>query len=358
MKIACVSLAALSFLALGGVAVADSRVPVKDMLGKTVSVPAQPTRIVSVPVVLPPMLFAVDGTGERVVGMHPVTRTAVEKSVLARMAPELLSVPTGFIEGGFKVNIEELLKLKPDLVFQISPEIREIEKMEAVGLPVVATDSGDFYEYYTGYLRILGEVLGKKERARQIRDEFDATLAAIQAKVRDIKPENRPKGLILFNVESRMATGSGSFADYWLSNTGATNVAADIKTSPRGATVGMEQILRWNPDVIYITNFCSTMPEDLYENRVPGQDWSALKAVQERRVYKIPLGEYRWYPPSADSALMLKWMASTNHPSLFGDTDIRAEIKDHFKRIYAFDLSEQDVDRILKPDPTSDWKWN
>ena len=358
MRIPAMCIAAAGLLGLAGAAMADSRVPIEDMTGKTVSVPAEPKRIVSIPVVMPPMLYAVDGTGERIVGMHPVTKTAVQNSVLARMAPELLAVPTGFIKGGFKVNIEELLKLKPDLVFQISPEKREIEKMEAVGLPVLATDSGDFYDYYTGYLRILGEVLGKKERAEQIRAEFDATLAAIKAKTKDIKPEDRPKGLILFNAERRMATGSGSFANYWLLNTGATNVAAEIKTSPRGATVSMEQILRWNPDIIYITNFSKNVPEDLYENRIAGQDWSALKAVKEKRVYKIPLGQYRWYPPSADSALMLKWMAATNHPSLFADVDIRAEIKDHFKRIYAFDLTGEDIDRILKPDPTSDWKWN
>ncbi len=357
ISLACIAAASLG-LSGTGTAMAEARIQIQDMLGKTVSVPAQPKRIVSIPVVMPPMLYAVDGTGERIVGMHPVTKTAVDKSVLARMAPELLSVPTGFIKGGFKVNIEELLKLKPDLVFQISPEVREIEKMEAVGLSVVATDSGDFHEYYTGYLRILGEALGRKERAREIRAEFDATLAAIRNKMRAVKAEDRPRGLILFNVESRMATGSGSFADYWLGNTGATNVAAEIKTSPRGATVSMEQILHWNPDVIYITNFCSTVPRDLYENRVPGQDWSAVKAVKDKRVHKIPLGEYRWYPPSADSALMLKWMAATNHPALFADMDIRAEIKDHFKRIYAFDLTAADISHILAPDPTSDWKWN
>ncbi|WP_316863301.1 ABC transporter substrate-binding protein [uncultured Cohaesibacter sp.] len=341
-----------------GQASASDTVVIKDMQDREVTIPADPKRIVSIPVVMPPMLTAVDGTGDRIVGMHPVTQTAVRESVLSRIAPELLDVPTGFIQGGFKVNLEEILKLKPDLVFQVSSEQKEIEKMESVGLPVIATDSGDFYDYYTGYLDILGKVLGKADRAQQIRDEFDQSLEQIRAKTADIKQEDRPKGLILFNVERLMATGTGSFANYWLENTGARNVASDIKTSPRGATVNMEQILSWDPDVIYITNFCSTTPEDLYENKVPGQDWSAVKAVKEKRVYKIPLGIYRWYPPSADSALMLKWMASINQPDLFADIDIREEMKDYFSRLYDFTLSEDDIDHILKPDPTSDWKWN
>jgi len=348
----------LGVVLTAGLALASGTVPIKDTAGRTVQVPKKPQRIVSIPVVMPPMLHAVDGTGERIKGMHPVTKSAVKNSILARMAPELLDVPTGFIKGGFKVNIEELLKLAPDLVFQISPEKKEIEKMEAAGIPVLATDAGDFYNYYSGYLRMLGQVLNREGRAAELKATFDATLGEIEATVASVKPEERPRGLILFNAERLMATGSGSFADYWLEKTGAVNVAAEIKTSPRGATVGMEQILVWNPDVIYITNFCKTMPEDLIRNRIPGQDWSAVKAVREGRVYKIPLGQYRWYPPSADSALMLKWMASRNHPALFADMDIKTEIRNHFKQTYAFELTDADVARILNPDPTSDWKWN
>lgn len=346
------------FLVLVGAADAGSRVLIEDTAGRTVEIPENPQRIVSIPVVMPPLLYAVDGTGVRVKGMHPVTKTAVKKSVLAKMAPEYLDVPTGFIKGGFKVNIEELMKLDPDLVFQISPEKREIEKMEAAGIPVLATDSGDFYNYYTGYLRMLGQVLGKEQRAAELRGEFDRTVELVAERLAKVDSSERPRGLILFNVERLMATGTGSFAGFWLEKTGAVNVASEIKTSPRGATVGMEQILRWNPDVIYITNFCQTMPDDIIQNRIPGQDWSSVKAVRQGRVHKIPLGEYRWYPPSADSALMLKWMAQKNHPDKFANMDIKREIREHFKKTYAFDLTEADIKRILNPDPTSDWKWN
>jgi iron complex transport system substrate-binding protein len=194
-------------LAVGG-ALAGQTVQVRDVAGRTVEIPADPQRIVSIPVVMPPLLFAVDGSGKRIKGMHPDTKTAVENSVLAKMAPELLDAPTGFIKGGFKVNIEELLKLQPDLVFQISPEQEEIEKIEAAGIPVLATDNGDFYDYYTGYLRILGQVLNKKERADQLKSEFDGTRERIKARVAGVDPAKRPKGLILFNAERLMPRGA------------------------------------------------------------------------------------------------------------------------------------------------------
>ena len=344
-------------LAAGQAHAADT-IQIQDTAGRTVEIPADPQRIVSVTVVMPPLLFAVDGNGNRIKGMHPVTQAAVKSSALAKMAPELLDVPTGFVKGAYKVNIEELLKLQPDLVFQVGSEPREIEKIEAAGIPVLSTDSSDFYSYFAGYLRMLGQVLNKEQRAARLRKDFDDELERIREKVAHVAPADRPKGLILFNAERLMATGSGSFANFWLENTGAVNVAAELRTSPRGATVGMEQILAWDPDVIYITNFCQTKPEDLYENRIPGQDWSAVRAVRNKRVYKIPLGEYRWYPPSADSVLMLKWIAAKNHPELFGDLDMEATIKGHFKKVYAFDLTDADVAKILNPDPTIDWKWN
>ena len=89
------------------------------------------------------------------------------------------------------------------------------------------------------------------------------------------------------------------------------NVASELSGTP---AISMEQIYEWNPDVIIITTFSQTMPEDLYNNTVPGQDWSNVKAVREGRVYKEPIGVYRWFPPSGDAPLMLKWMSESAVP--------------------------------------------
>ena len=50
----------------------------------------------------------------------------------------------------------------------------------------------------------------------------------------------------------------------------------------------MEQIYAWDPDIIYITNFSRHMPEDLYENAILGHDWSTIRTVRERKIYKLP----------------------------------------------------------------------
>ena len=350
----------LVFVLAGGAFAASEKkdtITVIDRAGRQVQVPKDVKRIVSVPVVYPPMIYAIDGTGKRIVGMHPMTKGAVKNSVLSIMAPELLEVSTGFVKGGFKVNIEELVKLKPEVVLQKRSEKQEIEKIEAVGIPVIVTHGGQLNEHYIASMKIFGRMLNKEKRAQELISIFQESIKTIGSRTKDIPKEKRPKGLILFDVERLMATGRGSFAEFWLKTTGAVNVANDIKTSPRGATVNMEQVLVWNPDIIYITNFCETQPEDILNNRIKGQNWSKVKAVQEGRVYKIPLGEYRWYPPSGDSALMLKWMAQKNHPGLFNDYDIKDEIKNHFMNIYNFNLTDAQVERVLHPMPTGKFRW-
>ena len=109
-----------------------------------------------------------------------------------------------------------------------------------------------------------------------------------------------------------------------------------------------EQIYSWNPEIIYITNFTPVQPEDFYNNTIPGQDWSQVEAVKNKQVYKIPLGIYRWFPPSGDAPLMLKWLANHNQPDLF-DYDMNNEIKSYYKDFYGYEVTDEDVEQILHP---------
>jgi iron complex transport system substrate-binding protein len=357
-KIIVAGLALITFLAI--TAQARESYTVVDTSGRKVELNWPLKRIITSPVVVPNLIFAVDGTGEKMAGMHPMSKSAWENSVLRIMAPEMEKAITGFIQGGFKMNIEEVVKLKPDVVFQVSFEESDIKQLESLGIPVIVTHEGlkELDAYLITHINLVGRVLRKEDRAAELIADFEQAKATIGTRSARIPATDRPRALILFTVEELMATGTGSFANFWLGTTGADNVATGLMTSPRGTKVNMEQIMAWNPEIIYITNFCSTQPEDLIQNRVPGQDWRGVAAVQKGRVYKIPLGQYRWYPPSGDSSLMLKWMAQKNHPDVFNYYDIRAEIKKHFTRTYRFELSEAQVDRILNPVSTGSWREN
>lgn len=78
-------------------------------------------------------------------------------------------------------------------------------------------------------------------------------------------------------------------------------VGAENPAGPSGSRteINAEQPLAWNPDVILLGDFDAATPADFYDDPL----YASLRAVQERQVYKMPLGGYRRDPPSQESPL-------------------------------------------------------
>ncbi len=65
---------------------------------------------------LPSVLCVFFDSADNIVGMPNESMTAAKNSLLGKLYPKILKANTGFINGS-NVNVEELLKLKPDVVF-------------------------------------------------------------------------------------------------------------------------------------------------------------------------------------------------------------------------------------------------
>ncbi len=321
-----------------------------DQNGRTVVIPPQPNRVVMLALPLPAMYFAITGSPYGIAGVHPNSASNMRKSMLGIIAPSMLTIPTGFIKGS-DINIEELLKIKPDLIFFWGLYPNQLAQLETVNIPAVAifTFKGKSpLDAIHLWMNLLGKIFGEGEKTSELIELNNKTVNEIYSRINEIPKEKKPKALIIYNHSSRDITvpGKGVYIQNWLEVTGAVNAAENA----RGTTaVNMEQIYKWDPDIIYISNFCNTYPSDLINNTIERQDWSKVRAVREGRVYKIPSGIYRWCPPSADASLMLKWMAQINHPVLFNDYDISNEIRRHFAAFYNYDISPEQIDSILHP---------
>lgn len=284
---------------------------VVDQNGREVVLPDEINRVVMTALPFPSIYAITDEPVSKVVGMHPGSRGAIENSIMGIMYPELLDVDSGFIEGT-DINIEELLKLDPDVVFYWADYANQTKQFEDAGITAIGVNTqgnGDALLTLETWLAIMGQVFQQEDKVGAVIDYGREVTAEITQVVADIPEEERPRGLFLFHHSSEeiVVPGAGHYGDYWLEGTGGINVAKEIEVT---AAVNMEQIYQWNPEVIYISSFTTTVPEDLFNNTIPGQDWSQVEAVKNGRVYKEPVGVYRWYPPSGDAPLMLKWMAT------------------------------------------------
>lgn len=319
----------------------SEKIVIEDQLGKTIELDGVPKKVCTTIMPFPYIYYAVVGNNDNLIGCNPSSIKAYEDSVLEYMYPELAEANTDFVDTDFVVNVEELLKLEPDVVFQWNYMDEEIEKMEASGIKVVALEYGDLEDLET-WIRIIGQMFQKEERAEELIEYFHASVKEVTDKTSTLSEEELKNILIM--SDDLKVTGTG-FAKYWVENSGAVNPAGDL--SGEKLNVNMEQIYEWNPEIVYIGNFTELQPSDLIENKLDGQDWSVVDAVKNKQVYKIPIGGYRWDPPGVETPLMVKWLAKIQHPQLFEDMDMRTEVSDFYKEVYNFELTEEMLDEIL-----------
>ena len=163
--------------------------------------------------------------------------------------------------------------------------------------------------------------------------------------MQDLADDQKQTVLFLFQYDdTKMVTsGSNFFGQWWCDAVGALNAANEIPAENKNAAITMEQVYAWNPDVIILTNFTPTKPEDLYNNTVGSDDWSSVKAVQDKRVYKMPMGTYRSYTPSVDTPMVLEWMAQVVYPDLFSDYDIDADVKAYYQDVFGVSLTDDQI---------------
>ena len=323
-----------------------------DELDREVSVPKEIDRVVmgSILPYFSTWYIATNST-EEIAGIHPNSYNAATNSVLKDISPSIADAKTNFIENG-EVNIEELMALNPDVYFEIANQEKGIHKLEESGVTTIALDttttSKNPLDTLNRWLELTGEITGTIDRPEEIIAEGESNQKMIDDTLSSIDEKEKPKIMVLqYHSDGEISVaGNNMHGNRWISATGGIDVAEDDIDGIKA--VNMEQIYEWDPDIIYITNFTETQPEDIYNNVFEGQDWSGLKAVQNKQVHKIPLGIYRWYPPSGDAPLMLKWMAQKNYPDLF-TYDMKEEIKDYYVRYYDYELSDEQVKEILNP---------
>lgn len=327
---------------------------VVDHAGNEVEVPYDINRIVVCDILpLSSVLTVFFDSADKIVGMADTAMAAAQNGLLGELYPEILNAKTDFIEGS-TVNTEELMKLEPDLVIYSasSPELGE--QLLNAGFSAIAL-SVNKWEYncietLNNWISLLSEVFPDNDKTEVVEKKSNEMYDLVQERIAEIPEEEREDVFFLFKYSDTDIATSGKkfFGQWWADATGSHNVAEELDTD-NAVMVNMEQIYDWNPSVIFVTNFTTAGPEDLYHNTVGNYDWSAVDAVKNQRVYKMPLGMYRSYTPGADTPVTLLWMAKTTYPEQFVDIDVTEEAINYYKEVFGVTLTKEQTESIFHP---------
>lgn len=205
---------------------------VTDQAGRTVTIEKKYTRVAFSSVrPLPAAYFAVVGNIDALVGMNPSSRSAAMASMFYALCPEIAEVETGFVTGN-DTNIEELMRLNPEVVFCLNTNTDELNALEAAGITAVGleTNGTDAVELFAQWAELIGQVMGEENRAQALIQESRQIAGKIQSIGKTIPETEKKRVLIIYQNTGTVlqAAGSNLYSQYWLESVGAVNAAAEV----------------------------------------------------------------------------------------------------------------------------------
>lgn len=313
---------------------------VKDMVGREVELKKEIDKIAITPIPWASLVYAVDGSSERIVSMNPSAKKAYEISILEEIDENFKNIDSEIISKDFTINMEEMANLDPDVVIVWDYQEEEIKKLESLNIPVVAIKYSNLETLKEG-ISLIGQILGKEDKANKLISYHDEISSYLDEKMLEVN--ERPRALYLRNKELR-AFGPGSVNEIFFNKSGGENV---LLGEDKNVDLTMEEIINLDPEIIYLSNFDDFTPEDLYQNNFEGQLWDNISAIKNKKVYKTPIGIYRWDAPCAESPIMMMWMAKVQQKDIFKDLDLDEHIIEFYKDFFEYELTEEQVDKIL-----------
>ncbi|WP_005034532.1 ABC transporter substrate-binding protein [Holophaga foetida] len=346
MKCRTASLAlALALSALGGtgspIRAQGTRI-ITDMDSRKVEVPVTPKRIAC--------MHGVSSDRITMLGKGDCLVLAMKPSPwAAKLYPETRNLQT--VQAPFTGNVERMLSLKADLVLY-APYPGEAEKYRAAGLHTACGFSAqkrprtlsDFLADFKRQVRFFGDLLGPDAKARSENycRYFDRKIGSILAITSKIPPGKRPSVYYGGMFGNPLATQGKASVMHWMTEiAGGRFLPQAIDANFTAAN--LEQVLSWNPDVIFLSGWGST-PGSTFKSPA----WAAMRATRSGRVHVLPTGVFAWDYASGESVLLAIYMAKQLHPEQFRNWNMVQEMRTFYSEVYGKTVSDKDAERILQ----------
>ncbi|MEF9946435.1 MAG: ABC transporter substrate-binding protein [Lachnospiraceae bacterium] len=243
------------------------------------------------------------------------------------------------------LNMEALLKENPDVIIDIG-EAKETVKedmdhlQKQLGIPVVFVEST--MQTMDQTYHMLGDLLGNPKEMATLSDYSKKTIDHATKVAKELKEEDQVSVYFALGDEGLNTNAKGSFHAEIVDLIGAKNIAeVEVTGQGAGSQVSMEQIMTWNPDVIF------TYLDSVYDIITTSDTWAGLNAVKNQRVYKVPTAPYNFVsdPPSVNRMIGIDWMGSLLYPDSYEFSN--EKMKAFYQGFYHIDLTDEQINEIL-----------
>ena len=231
---------------------------------------------------------------------------------------------------------EALVELNPDVVFyQDSDTVAMEDLAKKTGLPVIGVYGDAFNSHYlVDSITLIGDILGTSEHADAVAEAITGWVTELNDRTKDIPDEDKPTvypGAVSWSGGHGF---TGTYVGYApLEAINAINLADQLDASD-GVEVSMEQILEWDPDIIFLNpGNMNLVNEDYAAN---GAAIDSLRAVQDGRVYAQVNFNYYWC--NMELAIVDSFYAgSIIYPDAFSDVDFNEKAEEIFNTMIGMD---------------------
>ncbi|RXE56747.1 iron transporter [Methanoculleus taiwanensis] len=331
-----------------------TEIAVTDGFGRTVTIPSPAKSVVCSGSGCLRYLVYLQGQ-DLAVGVDSIEKEdrAMDARAYVHANPQFKDLPLiGEFRG--KDDPEKIIGIGPQIVFKTgstgtayATSADDAEKLQAkTGIPVVAFPYGSLRndaekaEFYSG-LRVMGEAIGKQDRAEEIIAYIEATMTDLENRTSNI-PESEQKTVYVGGVSSAGAHGIISTEPAYppFSWVNAKNVAAGMGVAH--ADVAKEALVDWDPDYIFVDIGTIQMESDGAIGELKNDPaLQGLSAVKGDNVYGVL--PYNYYSINYGSVLAdAYFVGKVLYPDRFADID-PAEKADE---IYTFFVGEPVFDGI------------
>ncbi len=323
---------------------------ISDMLGRNITIPTTINRVLTCGPIEMELVYML--APDKLAGLSFTFNSDSGLDALVQDKYKNLPVVGGWF-GTQTGNYETFIAQKPDIILDGESGQGDIvaavnDKQVKFGkIPIVGTGTWVTIDTYESAIRWIGGLLKASDRAESLVTYYNDAMKYVKSVTSQISDSAKVKVYYAEGKDGFSTDPTGSQHTQLLDFCGGKNVANVALLAGYGmASVTLEQILLWDPDMIMIGRGSQT---DLYKTILTDSRWAQARAVKNKNVFIRPDNPLSWFdgPPGPSQIVGMYWMVSKLYPNQTKGLDLSSKIKEFYSKFLNYQLTDANVAFLL-----------